>query len=49
MADAIWKAATDGSGRLRYVVGSDAKMMLGLRKLIGVRAFMATIRSQLFK
>ena len=49
VADAIWKAATDGSGRLRYVVGSDAKMMLGLRKLIGVRAFMATIRSQLFK
>ena len=30
-------------------VGADAKMMLGLRKLIGVRAFMAAIRSQLFK
>lgn len=49
VAEAIYQAATDKGSKLRYVVGSDAKMMLGLRKLIGVGAFMKVIRSQLFK
>lgn len=34
VAKVIYKAANDSSGRLRYVVGMDAKSLLGLRKFL---------------
>lgn len=33
VAEVVWQAATDGSGRLRYVAGGDAKQVLWMRKL----------------
>jgi NAD(P)-dependent dehydrogenase (short-subunit alcohol dehydrogenase family) len=49
VAEAIWQAATDGSARLRYVVGSDAKSLLGLRRLLGIDALRGIIKGQLLK
>ncbi len=50
VADAIWRAATDGSNRLRYVVGSDAKSLLALRRVIGGdAAYRKLMRSQLLE
>lgn len=48
VAEVIFGAATDGSDRLRYVVGSDAKQLLWLRRLLGHRLYMRIIRGQLF-
>jgi NAD(P)-dependent dehydrogenase (short-subunit alcohol dehydrogenase family) len=47
VADAIWKAVTDESSTLRYVVGIDAKSVLAARQLMPTKAFQALIRSQL--
>ena len=47
VAKTIFKAATDGSSRLRYPVNAQA--VLALRKLLPVRAFIAVIRSQVVK
>ncbi len=50
VAETIWKAATDRGARLRYVVGSDAKSLLGLRRVIGGdAAWRKMIASQLLK
>lgn len=50
VAETIWLAATDGSGRLRYVVGQDAKSLLGLRRVIGGdRTYRKLIASQLLR
>ncbi|HEX4895354.1 MAG TPA: SDR family oxidoreductase [Solimonas sp.] len=50
VAETIWAAATDGSARLRYVVGQDAKGLLGLRRLIGGdRLYRRMIAGQLLK
>lgn len=46
VAKAIYKAATDGSVRLRYPVGAPAPMLLMLRRLIPERLFFKLIRSQ---
>lgn len=49
VAEAIWKAATDGSRQLRYVVGSDAKSLLTLRRLLGIDVLRSILKSQLLK
>lgn len=49
VAEAIWAAATDGSSKLRYVVGSDAKMLLSLRRLLGIDSLRGIIKGQLLK
>ncbi len=46
VAEAIWKAATDNSWKLRYVVGADAKSLLALRALVPNSAYQAIVRSQ---
>ncbi|MDP3859109.1 MAG: SDR family oxidoreductase [Stagnimonas sp.] len=49
VAEAIWNAATDGSKRLRYVVGSDAKSLLALRRLLGIDTLRGILKGQLLK
>lgn len=41
----IYQAATDGSSKLRYPVGSPAPLMIRLRKLLSDRLFFGMIRS----
>ncbi|MGH8453137.1 MAG: SDR family oxidoreductase [Nevskiales bacterium] len=48
VANAIYQAATDGSWKLRYVVGTDAKSLLVLRTLLPNSAYQAVVRGQLF-
>jgi NAD(P)-dependent dehydrogenase (short-subunit alcohol dehydrogenase family) len=47
VAEAIFKAATDGTWRLRYPVNS--ALFLWVRRLLGSRAFRAIVRSQVLK
>jgi short-subunit dehydrogenase len=49
VAEAIWKAATDGSSRLRYVVGSDAKSLLATRRLVSDSVYRKMIKASLLK
>jgi NAD(P)-dependent dehydrogenase (short-subunit alcohol dehydrogenase family) len=49
VARAIYRAATDGSWRLRYPVGSDARSMLALRRLLPDGAWQAMIRHALLR
>jgi len=49
VAAAIYKAATDRSGRIRYVVGKDAKGLIFLRGLIGERLWQKLISLVLLK
>lgn len=39
VADAIWQATNDNSSRLRYIVGLDAHVTLGLRRLLSDRSY----------
>jgi len=45
VAKMIYKAANDKSSRLRYPVGSDAKLLYGLRKILPLDAFRLIIKS----
>ena len=47
VAKTIYRAATDGSARLRYPV--NARMLLWTRKLLGTRLFMGIVRGQVLK
>lgn len=49
VAKAIYKAATDGSKKLRYPVGSPANWLLPLRKLLPESWFFAIVRSNVEK
>ncbi|MGH9531597.1 MAG: SDR family oxidoreductase [Terriglobales bacterium] len=50
VAETIWKAATDGSWRLRYVSGMDAKSLLTLRRyFLTDGMYQSMVASQLFK
>jgi len=49
VAEAIWDAATDGSTRLRYVVGSDAKGLLAMRRVMTDGMYRGAIKGQLLK
>ena len=49
VAESIFKAAADGSRRLRYTVGSDARGLLALRGVIPESWFYALVRSIVLK
>lgn len=45
VAEAIWEAATDGTGRLRYVVGADAEAVLDRRRALDDADFLAWLKA----
>ena len=45
VARTIYKAATDGSGRLRYAVGKPGPLLLRMRKLLSDGMFIGMVRS----
>ena len=47
VAKVIYKAATDRSSRLRYLVGKDAKLFWRIRRIFGDRIIMRAIRARL--
>ncbi|HSW13056.1 MAG TPA: SDR family oxidoreductase [Solimonas sp.] len=49
VAEAIWNAATDGTKKLRYVVGNDARGLLALRRLMTDEMYREAIKAQLLK
>lgn len=49
VAENIWKAATDGSSKLRYVVGADAKSLLAIRAMVPNSVYMGIVKGQLLK
>jgi NAD(P)-dependent dehydrogenase (short-subunit alcohol dehydrogenase family) len=49
VAAMIFQAATDGTKKLRYPVGGNAGLLLGLRKVLSDNAFSTIIRSELLK
>jgi NAD(P)-dependent dehydrogenase (short-subunit alcohol dehydrogenase family) len=49
VAEIIWRAATDGSKKLRYPVGSDAKSLLMLRRFLPDALWRNMISGQLLK
>ncbi len=49
VAEVIFRAATDGSWKLRYPVGSDARSLLFLRRLISDRVYHRIVSSQVLK
>jgi NAD(P)-dependent dehydrogenase (short-subunit alcohol dehydrogenase family) len=49
VAETVFKAATDGSSRLRYAVGQPAPLLLTLRKLLPDRWFFGLIRGNIEK
>ncbi|ANE46656.1 short-chain dehydrogenase [Paenibacillus swuensis] len=49
VAEMIFKAATDGSARLRYAVGSPAPWLLPLRKFLPEKWFFAIVRASVEK
>ncbi len=49
VAETIWRAATDGSKKLRYPVGSDAKSLLMMRRFLPDGMWRSMISGQLLK
>jgi len=49
VAKAIFKAASDGSNKLRYPVGPDAKSLLWLRRFISDSTFARLVRMTVYK
>ncbi|HVT34117.1 MAG TPA: SDR family oxidoreductase [Nevskiaceae bacterium] len=49
VAEAIWKAANDRSGTLRYVVGRDAKSLMVMRRFMQGAHYRKMISSQLLR
>jgi NAD(P)-dependent dehydrogenase (short-subunit alcohol dehydrogenase family) len=47
VAKVIYKAATDNSGRLRYLVGKDAKLFWRIRRIFGDTATIKAIRKRM--
>jgi NAD(P)-dependent dehydrogenase (short-subunit alcohol dehydrogenase family) len=48
IAEVVFEAATDGTDRLRYVAGADAKATYAMRLQLGDEAFRAGIKEQFF-
>jgi NAD(P)-dependent dehydrogenase (short-subunit alcohol dehydrogenase family) len=48
VAETIFRAANDKSWRLRYTAGSDARLLLSIRKLAPDQLFFSILRSQAF-
>ncbi|TXH05776.1 MAG: SDR family oxidoreductase [Nevskiaceae bacterium] len=49
VAETIWRAVTDGSGKLRYPVGADAKGLLAMRRFLPDGVWRSMISGQLLK
>ncbi len=49
IAEGIYAAATDGSDRLRYVIGPDAERTWARRREAGAESFVAEMRARLFE
>jgi NAD(P)-dependent dehydrogenase (short-subunit alcohol dehydrogenase family) len=47
VAEAIWQAATDGTTQLRYIVGEDAKMIIGTRAKLSQDEYYAMVRQRM--
>jgi NAD(P)-dependent dehydrogenase (short-subunit alcohol dehydrogenase family) len=46
-AQTVWEAATDGTDRLRYIAGEDAKQIIAARKQMDDPEYLALLRSQM--
>jgi hypothetical protein len=46
VADVIYEAATDGTNKLRYTAGEDAKEIIAQRQQLDDETFFSGIRSQ---
>lgn len=46
IAEAVWEAATDGRDQVHYVAGKDARLLVRLRRWLGVPRFIALIRKR---
>lgn len=49
VAETIYKAATDRSGKLRFPVGANAKTLLFMRRIISDKLYSKIVRSQVLK
>lgn len=47
VAEAVWRAATDGSARLRYAAGADAEELAALRMALPGEAYLEPLRAAL--
>ncbi len=47
LAEGIYKATTDGKNQLRYLIGTDAEQVYGMRQAHGDDAYVAGIRQQM--
>ena len=47
LAEEIYKAATDGKAQLRYLIGTDAEQLYGMRQQAGDDAFIAGMKQQM--
>jgi len=47
VAEAIWKAATDGTDKLRYIAGPDAEQIIAARKALDDPEYLAMVRSNM--
>lgn len=47
VAQTVWEAATDGTDRLRYIAGEDAKQIIAARKQMDDPEYLALVRSQM--
>ena len=46
VAEVIYEAATDGTDKLRYTAGEDAKAIMANRKELDDKAFIQSIKNQ---
>ena len=47
VAEAIWRAATDGSDQLRYIAGADAEQIIAARKAMDDPEYLAMVRNSM--
>jgi len=47
VAEAIWRAATDGTDQLRYIAGPDAEQIIAARKTMDDPEYLAIVRSNM--
>lgn len=48
IAEVVYEAATDGKSRVHYVAGTDAKILVRIRRLLGTKWFIELIRRRVF-
>ncbi|WP_421851622.1 SDR family oxidoreductase [Oricola sp.] len=47
VAEAVWKAATDGTDQMRYIAGPDAEQLISARKAMEDPEYLAMVRSNM--